>query len=441
MGERIVCKFGGTSVAEAAVVRQVEQIVRADPRRRYVVVSAPGKRFKDDQKITDLLLLTHKLADAGVDFASTYDMIADRFRALANDLGVPGAADRALADLATQLRAGATEDWVASRGEHISAVVLAAAFGATFVETAEHLGIDRRGLPTQDSYQKLGAALAGDGLFVIPGFYGRGPDGQVKVFSRGGSDISGAVVARAVGAAVYENWTDVPGFMMADPRIVGNPRPMAEVTYAELRELAYMGASVLHEEAVFPVREAGIPINIRNTHDPAAPGTRITATRDWGNRAVVGIAGRKGFSVLFINKNLMNKEVGFGRKVLEILASHQISYEHTPTGIDSMSVVVETAPLREHADAICDEVRDLLRPDEVEISHDLALINVVGLGMSHQPGIAARCFAALGEARVNVRMISQGIGELSIIIGVTEADFEAAVQALYLAFESHPSPQ
>ncbi len=434
MPERIVAKFGGTSVADAATVKQVQSIVAADPARRFVVVSAPGKRGKDDKKITDLLFLAHQLASNGFDFDEPYRVIRTRFRELAADLGVPGTIDHALDELRSGLVGGRSADWVASRGEHLSAKVIAAALGGTFVETAECLGIDHRGLPTKESYDLLAGAMAGDGLYLIPGYYGRGSDGDVKVFSRGGSDITGAVVARAIGAQVYENWTDVSGFMMADPRIVPEARPMREVTYAELRELSYMGANVLHEEAIFPVKDAGIPINIRNTHQPDEPGTMIVAERDPHGIPVVGIAGRPNFTVIYIYKHLMNKEIGFGRKVLELLLAHGISYEHTPTGIDSMSLVIGDAELGDKAEALRQDILERLKADECTVLADLALISTVGIGMSHQVGIAARCFGALAAAGVNVRMISQGVGELNIIVGVDRHDFEPAVKALYHAF-------
>lgn len=430
----LVCKFGGTSVANASMVQKVEAIVKADARRKYVIVSAPGKRHSGDRKITDLLFLCHQLAANDVDFGAPFEVIASRFQAMAAQLGVPGAADVSLTALRDGIAGGQTVDWIASRGEHINAKIVAAALGAEFVETAEVLGIDSQGLPTAESYQSLAAALSEDRLYVIPGYYGSGPDGEVRVFSRGGSDITGAVVAKAIGAARYENWTDVSGFMMADPRLVKNPRPMREVTYAELRELAYMGASVLHEEAVFPVREAGIPIHIRNTNAPDDAGTLIVGERDATKTAVVGIAGKPSFAVLHITKALMNKERGFGRRVLGILENHDISYEHTPTGIDSMSVVVAADQLGDRGEAIAAELQSSLHADRVVLDQDLALVSVVGEGMSHQLGLAGRCFSALGKAKVNVRMISQGIGELSIIVGVGRADFEPAVQALYEAF-------
>lgn len=434
--ETVVCKFGGTSVANAAQVAKVGEIVRGDPRRRIVVVSAPGKRHSGDRKITDLLFLCHQLAANDVDFTAPFEVIASRFQHMAAQLGVGGVADESLAALRDGIATAQSEDWIASRGEHLSARILAAHLGARYIETAETLGIDHHGLPTADSYPRLAAALAGDDVCVVPGYYGAGPDGGVKVFSRGGSDITGAVVARAVNASVYENWTDVSGFMMADPRIVPHARPMREVTYAELRELSYMGASVLHDEAIFPVREAGIPIHIRNTNATEDPGTIVVAERDQSRNPVVGVAGKASFSVICLAKTLMNKEIGFGRRLLAILETHGINWEHTPTGIDSMSVVVSDEELGGQADELVEQMRVELQPDYVMVDRDLALVSVVGLGMSHQVGIAGRCFGALAKAKVNVRMISQGVNELSIIVGTSRADFEPAVRALYDAFVS-----
>jgi aspartate kinase len=431
--DRVVCKFGGTSVAEAAQVRRVKAILDSDPRRRVVVVSAPGKRHAKDRKITDLLFACHNLAEQRLDWGQPYTLIACRFMDLAVELGLPGAANDAIDELVDGLERGESVDWVASRGEHISARLIAQAFGATFIETADLLGIDAQGLPTEESYPALAAALGGDGLYVVPGYYGRGPHGEVKVFSRGGSDITGAVMARAIGASVYENWTDVNGFLMADPRIVPDPRPMREVTYGELRELAYMGASVLHDEAVCPVRDVGIPIHIKNTNDPEAPGTHIVAERDAHLDPVVGVAGRREFTVIHLNKILMNKELGFGRRVLNILERRGINFEHMPSGIDSMSVVVADEELGDQLGAVLTDLQRQLEPDGLQV-YELALITTVGEGMAYRKGIAARCFGALASAGINVRMIIQGVAELNIVVGVERSDFDAAVRALYESF-------
>ena len=339
---------------------------------------------------------------------------------------------------ASRSRRGAAKDWVASRGEYLSARIIAQFLDAEFVDAADGIrfGPDGR-FHEGESYGRLGARLAAvpEGrIAVIPGFYGQDALGKIKCFSRGGSDVTGAVVARAVHAAVYENWTDVSGLLMADPRLVENPCPIEEITYREQRELSYMGATVLHDEAVFPVREAGIPIHIKNTNAPGDPGTRIVTQRDSRATSVVGIAGRKGFATLFTEKAMMNQERGYGRKVLEILESHGISYEHSPTSIDTLSVIVTDEELNGKEHEVVSEIRRVVQPDRIEVQRDMAMLAVVGQGMVHRVGIAARVFAALAEAQVNIRMINQGSSELNIIVGVAAAHYENAVRALYAAF-------
>lgn len=435
----IVCKFGGTSVADAGQIRKVAAIVDADPRRRVIVPSAPGKRDGGDQKITDLLYLCHEMARQELDFGQPFERIADRYRAIAGDLGVGGIDDeldavrRAIAD-------GASRDFVASRGEYLNGRIFAAFLGATFVDPMEAILIADDGRLRPESYDRLAPLLRAGGRrsaarrVVVPGFYGADARGRVRTFSRGGSDLSGAIVARAVEAAIYENWTDVPGFLMADPRIVPDAQPIREVTYRELRELAYMGASVLHDEAIFPVRERRIPIHIRNTNAPDDPGTRIVAERDASHSTVIGIAGRKGFTAITLEKALMNKERGFGRKFLEVIEEHGISFEHLPTGIDSMSVVIREDELGDKAEAVIEDVRRVLEPDRVDVIPELALLAVVGEGMAYRSGVAARVFSALAGAAVNVRLIAQGSSEISIFIGVANDTYEAAVHALHAEF-------
>lgn len=430
----LVCKFGGTSVATAAQVRKVESIVRSDARRRYIVPSAPGKRHSGDKKITDLLYTCHQLADQGLSFAEPFQIICDRYLELARELEVSTPLEKELAEIEGRLKSGTTPDYVASRGEYLSGLIIADYLGARFVDPADGIRLTADGRLDPASYDILGPMLEGDGLVVVPGFYGRGADGGIRTFSRGGSDITGAVVARAAGAEAYENWTDVSGLLMADPRIVPEARTIREVTYRELRELSYMGASVFHEEAMFPVRQANIPINIRNTNAPDEPGTLIATARDAAGTPIVGVAGRTGFSMVFIEKDLMNKERGFGRKVLEIIESHGISFEHAPTGIDSMCVIFEDQELSDKADELIADFRGALKPDRIEIIHGLALIATVGEGMAYRVGTAARLFSAIAESGVNVRVIDQGSSEINIIIGVEESDFAAAVQAIYRAF-------
>ena len=432
----IVAKFGGSSVADADQIRKIAAIVQADPRRRLVVVSAPGKRDAKDKKITDLLYLCHSLGEQGLDTSAPFAVIKDRYLGIADQLGVTGVWEW-LREVQQQIAAGAEKDWVASRGEYLSARIIAAFLEAEFVDAADGIrfGADGRFHPGE-SYGRLGArlALVPEGrIAVIPGFYGQDTQGKIKCFSRGGSDVTGAVVARAAHAIIYENWTDVSGLLMADPRIVDNPCPIEEITYREQRELSYMGATVLHDEAVFPVREAGIPIHIKNTNSPGDLGTRIVTERDSRSTAIVGVAGRKGFATLFTEKAMMNQERGYGRKVLEILESHGISYEHSPTSIDTLSVILTDEELNGKEAEVVAEIRRTVQPDRIEVQRDMAMLAVVGQGMIHRVGISARVFSALAEADVNIRMINQGSSELNIIIGVGTVDYEKAVRAIYAA--------
>lgn len=430
----IVCKFGGTSLADEAQIRKVVDVVRSDPNRRFVVPSAPGKRTPDDTKVTDLLYLCHELARQNLDFSEPMARIRARFTDLVAALGVTLDMPALLDGLARDVAAGASADYVASRGEHLTGRLLAALLGATFVDPVEGIRFAADGSLDPVSYELLGKRLAGEGLFVIPGFYGADANGEVRTFSRGGSDISGAIVARAVGASVYENWTDVSGMLRADPRVVQKPRAVAQITYREIRELSYMGASVFHDEAMFPVRQANIPIAIRNTNRPEDPGTRILPSRKLTDELIVGIAGRPGFTMLYIEKALMNQERGFGRKVLEVVASHEVSYENTPSGIDSMSVIIRNEELDGKGDALLRDIERVLQPDRAVLIPGLAMIATVGEGMTHRIGIAARLFTALSEARVNVRVIDQGASEINIMVGVEEHDYERAVKAIYAAF-------
>ncbi len=432
-GAPVVAKFGGTSVASAAQIEKLAAILRADPRRRFIVVSAPGKRNAADQKVTDLLYLCHQIARQGVDFHSTFDLVRERFEEIARDLGVSTLGD-SLDEVERGLKSGATEDWVASRGEYLHARLIARYLNATFVEAEECIRFSPEGHLDPCTYDLIAHQLSGEGLYVVPGFYGRDAEGRVKTFSRGGSDVTGSIVARGVGATVYENWTDVSGLLMADPRIVDSPRPIRDVTYRELRELSYMGASVLHDEAVFPVREANIPIHIKNTNAPDDPGTRIVAEREEGGPPVIGVAGRKGYATLFVEKDLMNAERGFGRKFLEILDHLGMRWEHAPTSIDSMSVILHADEMRDKEPQLVDDIRRILEPGRVDILHNMALIATVGNGMAHRVGVSGQLFSALGEASVNVRMINQGASEINIIVGVEEADYETAIRAIYHAF-------
>ncbi|MBS10332.1 MAG: aspartate kinase [Gemmatimonadetes bacterium] len=434
MGD-IVCKFGGSSLADEDQIRKAIEIVEARSERRFVVPSAPGKRDDGDTKVTDLLYLCHELARQKVDIAEPFSYLKRRFLGITEALGLDLDMKGLLDQLRVDIEQGASTDYVASRGEHLNGRILAAALRAKFVEPAEVIRFGRSGTLDPDSYDVIARKLSGSGRFVIPGFYGAEADGEIKTFSRGGSDITGAVVARAISADVYENWTDVSGMLMADPRVVSDAKPVTEITYREIRELAYMGASVFHDEAMFPVREAGIPVNIRNTNCPDDAGTMILPERDMSKQALAGVAGRANFSMLFIEKALMNQTKGFGRRVLDVIAEQDISYEHSPSGIDTMSVIISDDELGGKGPELVSKIEQVLQPDRVTLLPGLALIATVGEGMSHRIGIAARLFAALADAEVNVRVIDQGASEINIIVGVEAADFERAVQAIYRAFE------
>lgn len=432
---RVVCKFGGTSVADASQFRKIQAIVAANPQRRVVVPSAPGKRHKSEAKITDLLYLCHEMASMKQDFSVPFAQLRDRYLEIEHELGLRATLAPELEQFRKQTAAGQSRDFIASRGEYFSGRIMAAFLKAEFVDPFDSVIIDAAGNVDPASYDKLGKQMSDPAkLYVMPGFYGRDHKGQVKTFSRGGSDISGAIAARAVMAALYENWTDVSGLLMADPRIVENPCHMDQVTYREIRELSYMGASVFHDEAILPVREAGIPINIKNTNRPDDPGTMIVPTFTASKYKIAGIAGKKNFSMICLEKSLMNKEIGFGYKVLGVLSTHGISYEHSPTSIDTMSVILEDKQIEDKAELVMEELKRTVNPDKIELVGDLSLIAVVGEEMDNTPGMAAQVFTALAKAGVNVRIINQGASELNIIVGVKEADYEKAVRALYDAF-------
>lgn len=435
----VVVKFGGSSVADASQIRKIAAIIHDDPRRRYIIVSAPGKRNSSDKKITDLLYLCHSLGQQGLDITSPFGVIRDRYMEIGKELGVPQI-EEWLKETETEISNGADKDWVASRGEYLSARLIAGFLNAAFVDAADciRFGSDGR-FQGSVSYKTIADKLQviPDGkLAVIPGFYGSDQNGKIRCFSRGGSDVTGAIVARAIKASVYENWTDVSGMLMADPRIIVNPKPIKEITYREQRELSYMGATVLHDEAVFPVREAGIPIHIKNTNSPQDPGTKIVTSRDSANTSIVGVAGKKGFVTIFTEKAMMNQERGYGRKVLEVLEANGVSYEHSPTSIDTMSIIVTADELAGKEETIISEINRIVQPDRIEILPDMAMVAVVGQGMVHRIGMASQTFAALAEANVNIRLINQGSSELNIIIGVAADDYENAIKAIYSAFES-----
>lgn len=443
-----VAKFGGTSLADANQFRKVKDIVLADPRRRFVVPSAPGKRHDKDQKITDLLLLCHEHASRRLPFEEIFAIIRERFLGIAKELGL--AADfiasldaelaKTKAEIARQGEAGGSKDYAASRGEAINGRILAAFLGWEFVDAQEVVFFNAKGqLDGEKTYAAL-AARVKNGPAVIPGFYGCDVAGKVKTFSRGGSDISGSIVARGVHAAVYENWTDVPGMLITNPKIVPGAYTIEVVTYQELRELSYSGATVLHEDAVFPVREAQIPVNIRSTNDPAHPGTLIVPREHPQAKVgynITGIAGRKDFTVIQIEKAMMNAELGFCRRVLSVLEENGVLFEHMPSGIDTVSLVIQDSQLAGgKLEAIVDQLQHTVRPDIIEVRRNLALIATVGRGMARIPGLASRLFGALADVGIHTRMIDQGSSQLNIIIGVDADRFEDATRVIYTAFVS-----
>jgi len=431
--QRVTCKFGGSSLADAGCICNAVSIVRANPARRFVVPSAPGKRGPDDKKITDLLYAWYNMARQGLDASEPRRIIEERFNGLAKDLEASFDVRPCLEEIARRASVDGTPDYMASRGEYLNGRLIAEVLGAVFVDPAECILFREDGELDSVTYELLGARLEGEGYFVVPGFYGAMPDGSVKTFSRGGSDVTGAIVARASQSDLYENWTDVSGFRMADPRIVPDAKRIEEVTYRELRELSYMGATVLHDEAIFPVREPGIPIHIRNTKDPENPGTMIVPSRK-ATSPVCGIAGRAGFSMFNIEKTLMNKEHGFGRKLLSIFEGMGVSWEHMPSGIDTVSVIVRDDELKGKGAAILEAVERQLSPDELNLTSGLAIIATVGQGMNHHVGVAARLTGAIAKAGINLRVIDQGSSEMNIIIGVESRDLEKSVKAIYDAF-------
>ena len=434
-----VAKFGGSSVADALQIGKIKNIIENDPDIHYVVVSAPGKRFSDDSKVTDLLYLCKAHIEHNLPYQQIFQVICDRFMAVEVNLGVNVGLKEAFEEIRKNLEAGASADYIASRGEHLNAMLIAAYLGFDFVDSSRIVRFDEKGRFMEDLTNKeIAEELKHHERAVIPGFYGAKVDGTIKTFSRGGSDITGALVARAVGADVYENWTDVSGFLMADPRIVKDPKPISTVSYKELRELSYMGASVLHEDAIYPARIANIPINIRNTNEPENPGTMITSepAKLEEGQIIAGIAGSKDFTVITKYKALLSSERGFIRKMSGVLEDFDIPIEHIPSGVDTLSVVISNKQLGGKLEDILDEFERQLKPDHMEVSDDIALIATVGAGMSLRTGVSAKLFTALAEKKVNIRMIDQGSSEMNIIVGVENKDFEKAIRAIYGAFVS-----
>ncbi len=431
-----VAKFGGSSLADAGQFKKVADIVKADDKRRFIVASAPGKRDKKDVKVTDMLYECYDKAVNDEPFEDLLAQIKARYDEIIEGLGLDIELDEDFNKIKASFTNMAGRDYAASRGEYLNSKILAAYLGYQFLDAAKYIFFDDAGKYDWDKTRaKLRPKLEESENAVIPGFYGSMPNGTIKTFSRGGSDITGSIVARAAQAELYENWTDVSGFLIADPRVVKDSEPIKTITYAELRELAYMGASVLHEDAIFPVRSAGIPINIKNTNRPQDYGTMIVSdTAEKPEHIITGIAGKKGMSVINIEKDKMNSTVGFGRNILRALEKSEVSFEHMPSGIDTMSVIIQTDALTGKETAILDEIHSRVHPDQLYIESDLALITIVGRGMKSTRGTAAILFEALAKSRVNVKMIDQGSSELNIIIGVAEEDFEIAMIAIYDAF-------
>ena len=433
-----VCKFGGTSMADGNVMNRVKSIIDSDKDRKFIVVSAPGKRYSGDVKVTDMLYECYREVEEKGSCGAAFALIRNRFTGIVKELNIDFDIGSVLDETEVRINREKSEDFTASRGEYLSARVMAEVLGAKFIDAEDVIFFDKNGAyDAEKSDRAINEALRGAARAVFPGFYGRGADGKVKTFSRGGSDISGAIVARAVNATTYENWTDVSGFLACDPRIVESPRRIKALSYKELRELSYMGANVLHSESIFPVRKANIPIHILNTFRPEDDGTLILPSVYYtpSGSIVTGIAGKKDFTVIFIEKSLMNAQIGFVRKVLSVLEKYGVPVEHIPSGIDTMSVVVESAALKDgKLELILQDIKQAVQPDTLRVTEDIALIATVGHGMSSSVGTSARLFKAMAEASVNVRMIDQGSSELNIIVGVKNEDCEKCIKAIYREF-------
>ena len=434
-----VVKFGGSSMADAGQYRKVRDILMADRERKVVIVSAAGKRFSGDHKLTDLLYLCHAHVQYGVDCTNIFELIASRYLEIRDELGLTLNLEEELMALKKRIDAKAiSQEELVSRGEYFSAKLMAAYLGFQFVDAADWIKFKLDGTVDQEaSYDALRHHVVMGYGAVIPGFYGSMPAGTIHTFSRGGSDITGALAAAALDADVYENWTDVSGILMADPRIVDDPQAIPEVTYDELRELSYSGAQVLHEDSIFPVREKNIPVNIRNTNDPEAPGTMIQESFEGDHdpeRFITGITGKKDFSIISMRKRGMTSQCGVLYKMLKVLVRHNISVDYVPNGIDNVSVVVPTAAVEKNLYTILAEIQQEAEADSVEAHHNIAIVAAVGRKMAKHPGISGKLFAALGESNINIRMINQGPDELNIIFGVDNKDFKEAIRVLYNSF-------
>lgn len=437
----IVCKFGGTSMADAAQMRKVKSIIDLDANRRVVIVSAPGKRSREDEKITDLFYFCQRDMAEGRDIAPHFSIIRERIEGMAAEMQVAPHISSVLDEIEEHIRGGATADYAASRGEFLSGLMMADLLGAKFIDPEQFVRITDDGRVDDASYDMLAREMEGDGRFVLPGFYGSTADGKVKTFSRGGSDISGAIAARAVMAERYENWTDVSGILMADPRIVDNPKPVREITYREVRELASIGASVFHEEAIAPVRRVGVPINVRNTNDPSADGTFILPDRDISNRPVVGVSGKKPYKNLFIEKLMLGRYPFYREEILALLRDKGITPEFESKGFDSLSFLLPEGSVKDE-EALLQELKEKMEPDLVSFRPHMALIGLVGEGILEQPGVAATVFTALKEAGINVRFINYGGSEITLLVGVDTERYADALKVMVKAVStdsaSHP---
>ena len=434
-----VCKFGGSSLADGNNISRVTEIIGSEPARRFVVVSAPGKRYSDDTKVTDLLYACYQECVEKGSCADTFQKIRRRFHSIVSELGMETFdIESILNETERAIEENKSADFTASRGEYLNARIVAAKLGWAFVDAKDIIFFDKNGrLDESRSYPLIEKTLSASGCAVVPGFYGTGADGKIKTFSRGGSDISGSIVARAMNADVYENWTDVSGFLACDPRIVDKPEKIETISFKELRELSYMGANVLHADSIFPVRKGDIPIRIKNTFRPQDSGTLILPSKKYvkSGNIVTGIAGKKDFTVIFLEKSMMNSEVGFARKVLSILEQDNINFEHMPSGIDTLSLVIESKYLANGMlDKLLEQIQAAVHPDYLRVLENIALVATVGHGMASNVGTSARLFTALSEAGINIRMIDQGSSEINIIVGIDNADYEKCIRAIYAEF-------
>ena len=431
----IVTKFGGSSLADSIHFKKVKNIIESNSDRKYVIPSAPGKRSSKDFKVTDLLYLCHAHVNSSIPLDDVFKLISDRYHSIVDELNLNLDLDYYLNIIKNDIENGASADYTASRGEYLNGIILANYLDIDFIDAKDVIKFNKYGtLNIKETYRLLKDKLSQHERAVIPGFYGSDENGEIVTFSRGGSDVTGALVAASINANLYENWTDVSGFLMADPRIVNNPKKIKTITYGELRELSYMGASVLHEEAVFPVRTSGIPINIRNTNEPEDEGTLIVKNETKHENTITGVAGKQNFTVLSIEKSMMNSELGFCRKVLTVLEQHGVSFENMPSGIDTVSVVISDANLKNKTEVIVEEIKRSCNPDSVVVYPNMALIATVGTGMAYSKGVAAKIFTALAEANINIRMIDQGSSEINVLVGIENDDFEKGINAIYNAF-------